>query len=167
MLLEVIGAFTLSFSQQLGRKLADILTSFSQQLGHNFVDKLIQLLPINPNRKLGELDLALLKSLASYFEEMNGKIRHYYRDHHASREEADIIANDYLKTAGIVRSVKTQKDLEKLIKSIETLKKKVSRYQHGSYKYRWSTGLEKEVIVKLNKIVGYPQNLIEKLCGAA
>jgi hypothetical protein len=130
----------------------------------SFVSSTQQKLPPEPIQKnisptqehqgrLDELDLALLRSLASYFEEMNGKIRHYYRDHHASREESDIIANDYLKTADIVRSVKTQQDLEKLLESIENLKKKVSRYQHESYKYRWSTGLEKEVIAKLNKIM--------------
>ncbi|WP_339461267.1 hypothetical protein, partial [Nodularia spumigena] len=99
------------------------------------------------------LDLALARSLASYFEEMDGKIRKYYRDHHASREEADVIASYYLKIAGVLRDVKTPQDVENLIKSIETLKEKVSRYKHESYKYRWSTGLEKAVLVKLRKMI--------------
>ncbi|AVZ30654.1 hypothetical protein [Nodularia spumigena] len=104
-------------------------------------------------QKLDELDLALARSLASYFEEMDGKIRKYYRDHHASREEADVIASYYLKIAGVLRDVKTPQDVENLIKSIETLKEKVSRYKHESYKYRWSTGLEKAVLVKLRKMI--------------
>ncbi|MEA5582371.1 hypothetical protein VB620_13605 [Nodularia harveyana UHCC-0300] len=104
-------------------------------------------------KKLDELDLALARSLASYFEEMDGKIRKYYRDHHASREEADVIASYYLKIASVVRNVKTPQDVEKLIKSIETLKEKVSRYNHDSYKYRWSTSLEKAVLVKLRKMI--------------
>lgn len=104
-------------------------------------------------KKLDELDFALIRSLASYFEEMSGKIRHYRKDHHASEEEADVIASYYLKTAGIVRSVKTEKDLTELIQYIENLKEKVSRYQHESYKYRWSTSLENNVLAKLRKIM--------------
>jgi hypothetical protein len=104
-------------------------------------------------KKLDELDLALVRSLASYFEEMDGKIHKYYRDHHASREEADVIASYYLKTAHVLRDVKTIQDVQHLIKSIETLKEKVSRYKHDGEKYRWSTGLEKEVLVKLRKII--------------
>ncbi|MGH1395083.1 MAG: hypothetical protein ACRAVC_13805 [Trichormus sp.] len=104
-------------------------------------------------QKLDELDLALVKSLASYFEEMSSKIIRYHEDHNASREEADVIASYYLKTATIFRDVKTQQDVEKLIESIEILKKRVNRYQHKSYKYRWSTGLEQNVLVKLRKIV--------------
>ncbi|MFN7714523.1 MAG: hypothetical protein ACK5QS_03455 [Pseudanabaenaceae cyanobacterium] len=103
--------------------------------------------------ELDELDLAFVKSLVSYFEAMPDKIRHYHRDHHASLEEAEVIAGFYLKTASVVRAVQTQNDLEQLLRSVETLKEKVSRYQHESYKYRWSTGLEKEVLVKLRKIV--------------
>lgn len=105
------------------------------------------------HQKLDELDLALVRGLASYFEEMDGKISYYHQDHHASREEADVIANYYLRIADNIRRVKTQQDLEELLKSIENLKEKVRRYQHKNYKYRWSTGLEKEVISKLSRIV--------------
>ncbi|QYX30081.1 hypothetical protein [Sphaerospermopsis torques-reginae] len=104
------------------------------------------------NKKLDELDLALVRSIASYFEEMTGKIRRYHQDHHASKEEADVIANYYLKIAAVIKNIQTQQDVKKLITSIETLKEKVSRYEHESYKYRWSTGLEKEVLVKLRKM---------------
>lgn len=104
------------------------------------------------NKKLDELDLALVRSIASYFEEMTGKIRRYHQDHNASKEEADVIANYYLKIAAVIKNIQTQQDVKKLIKSIETLKEKVSRYEHESYKYRWSTGLEKEVLVKLRKM---------------
>lgn len=104
-------------------------------------------------QKLDELDLALVKSLASHLEEMSGKILRYHEDHNASQEEANVIASYYLKTAAIFRDIKTQEDIKKLIESIEFLKQKVSRYQHKSYKYRWSTGLEEKVLVKLRKIV--------------
>ena len=104
-------------------------------------------------KKLDELDFALVRSLASYFEEMNGKIRHYRKDHNASEEEADVIGSYYLKTAGIVRGVKTEKDLAELIQYIENLKEKVSRYQHKDYRYRWSTSLENKVLAKLRKIM--------------
>ncbi len=106
-----------------------------------------------PVKDLDELDLAFVRGLASYFEEMNGKIRRYHRDHNASQEEADVIARYYLKTAAIIRDVKNQQDLENLIEPIETLKEKVSRYQHKSHKYRWSKGLEDEVLVKLRTII--------------
>lgn len=104
-------------------------------------------------KKLDELDISLLRGLASYFEEMSGKIRRYHEDHNASREEADVIASYYLKTASTLRDVETQQDVGKLLESIENLKKKVSRYQHKGYKYRWSTGLEENVLAKLRKIV--------------
>lgn len=42
--------------------------------------------------ELDELDLAFLGSLASYFEKMPDEIRQYHRDHHASKEEADVIS---------------------------------------------------------------------------
>ncbi len=103
--------------------------------------------------KLDELDLACLTKLASYFEKMPDTIRRYHKDHHASREEAEIIANYYLQTANMIKSVSNEKDLEVLLKAVENLKSKVSRYQHESYKYRWSTSLEKEVLVKLREIV--------------
>jgi hypothetical protein len=109
-------------------------------------------------KELDELDLAFVKSLVSYFEAMPDKIRHYHRDHHASLEEAEVIAGFYLKIASFVRTVKTQNDLEQLLKSVEALKEKVGRYQHESYKYRWSTGLEKEVLVKLIRIVDTLKN---------
>jgi hypothetical protein len=109
-------------------------------------------------KKLDELDFALVRSLASYFEEMNGKIRHYRKDHNASEEEADVIGSYYLKTAGIVRGVKTEKDLSELIEYIENLKEKVSIYQHKDYNYRWSTSLENKVLAKLRKIMDRLKN---------
>ncbi|MFN7661476.1 MAG: hypothetical protein ACK5P3_25760, partial [Dolichospermum sp.] len=63
-----------------------------------------------------------------------------------------------LKTAGIVRGVKTEKDLAELIQYIENLKEKVSIYKHKEYKYRWSTGLENNVLAKLRKIMDRLKN---------
>jgi hypothetical protein len=107
----------------------------------------------NSDGKIDELDLALVQSIASYLEAMNGKILHYYRHHNASREEAEIIASHYLKIAKFFRNARTRQDLEELLKSTTGLKEKVGRYQHKSYKYRWSTSLEREVIVKLTKVL--------------
>lgn len=109
--------------------------------------------PINhTQKKLDELDLALLRSLVSYFDEMADKIRHYHKDHHASQEEAEVIANYYLKTASMVSRITNQQDLKGFLKHLEALKEKIGRYQHDNYKYRWSTGLEK-VMMKLKKIL--------------
>ncbi len=138
-LLEVIGA-------GFFHKLVDILTQSQEKNQRRTLNEPAQ-------KELDELDLAFMRSLASYFEEMPDKIRHYHRDHHASQEEAEVIANYYLKTADIVRGIKTQKDLKELLEFLEALKEKVSRYQHENYKYRWSTGLEKEVLEKLKKIL--------------
>ncbi|WP_409866167.1 hypothetical protein [Microcystis sp.] len=103
--------------------------------------------------ELDELDLAFLGSLASYFEKMPDDIRQYHRDHHASKEEAYVIANYYNKTAKVIRSVRTLEDLNELLKLLENLKKKISRYQHNEDKYRWSTCLDKEVLTKLKKFI--------------
>lgn len=103
--------------------------------------------------ELDELDLAFVRGLAHYFEEMNGKIYRYHQDHHASREEADIIASYYRKATGIIKNVQTQNDLKELLQFLENLKKKVSRYQHNEDKYRWSTSLEKKVLVKLRNFI--------------
>ncbi|MFM2313193.1 MAG: hypothetical protein RLZZ04_2469 [Cyanobacteriota bacterium] len=103
--------------------------------------------------KLDDLDLAFVRGLASYFEYMPDKIRHYRRDHGASEEEAEAIANYYEKTAKVIKCVQTKRDLKELFKHLKNLKSKVERYKHESYKYRWSTGLKKEVIEKLEKIL--------------
>lgn len=120
--------------------------SYNSPPPQNFSHKPVQ-------KNLDELDLALMQGVASYFEDMAGKIRQYHRDHQASKEEAQVIASYYLKTAGIVRGVKTEQDLKELLRYLETLKTKVSRYNHQDYKYRWSTGLEKEILVKLQRIL--------------
>ena len=101
--------------------------------------------PSTPNfinkkqKKLDELDLACVKSLVSYFETMPDKMRHYHQDHQASQGEAEVIAKYYKKTVSMVNSIETKPELANLIKYIETLKDKVSKYQHESFKYRWAT----------------------------
>lgn len=102
---------------------------------------------------LDDLDFALVRGLVSYFEGMPDTIRHYRRDHHASEEEAEVIAGFYKEAAGIIRNVQNRGDVKKLIEYLENLKKKVERYKHESYKYRLSTGLDKEAISKLEKIL--------------
>lgn len=102
---------------------------------------------------LDDLDLSLVRGLASYFEYMPDKIRHYRRDHGASEEEAEAIAKYYEKTVRIIKSVQTKRDVKELFEYLENLKTKVERYKHESYKYRWSTSLNKEVIKKLEKIL--------------
>lgn len=105
------------------------------------------------SENLDDLDLAFVRGLASYFEYMPDKIRNYRRDHGASEEEAEVIANYYEKTAKIIESVQTKRDLKDLFEHLENLKNKVERYKHENSKYRWSTGLKKEVIEKLKKIL--------------
>jgi hypothetical protein len=105
------------------------------------------------SQALDNLDLALIRGLSSYFETMSGKIRHYHKSHKASEEEAEVIANYFLEIGRKLMKVKTQADLKVLLTSLESLKEKVSRYQHESYKYRWSTSLEKDVITKVRKVV--------------
>lgn len=107
----------------------------------------------NTAQKIDELDLALVRGLASYFEEMPDKIRRYHQDHNASREEAEVIANYYEKTANMIRDIQTENDIKYLLQHLRTLKNKVKRYQHKKDKYRWSTGLEYEVIKKLERIL--------------
>jgi hypothetical protein len=102
---------------------------------------------------LDDLDLSLVRGLASYFEYMPDKIRHYRRDHGASEEEAETIANYYEKTVKIIKCVQTKRNVKELFEYLENLKSKVERYKHESYKYRWSTSLNKEVIKKLEKIL--------------
>ncbi|MBD2277301.1 hypothetical protein [Anabaena sp. WA102] len=48
--------------------------------------------------------------------------------------------------------------MAELIEHIENLREKVSIYKHESYKYRWSTGLEKNVLAKLRKIMDTLKN---------
>lgn len=115
-------------------------------------------------RPLGELDLAALLSFVTYFNDMSGKICRHHQDHHASSEEAEIIASYYRKTARRAAQVETEEDLIKFIEHIKQLKQTVSRYQHDSHKYRWSTGLEKvlnklqRIMDALNSSTGFPLN---------
>lgn len=106
----------------------------------------------NTFKLLNELDLALVKSLASYFQDMPDKIIHYHNDHNATREEAEVIARYYSQTADKLIQIKNKNDLRNIIQEIENLKKIVSRYQHESMKYRWSYGLDKKVLDKLKSI---------------
>jgi hypothetical protein len=117
------------------------------------ISKIDNLISIGKTNELDGLDLAYLGGLASYFEKMPDEIRKYHRDHHTSKEEADVIANYYKNTAGIIKSVRTLEDLNELLKFLENLKKKIGRYQHNEDKYRWSTCLDKEVLTKLKKFI--------------
>jgi hypothetical protein len=48
--------------------------------------------------------------------------------------------------------VNTVEDLRGLIKSVEELKNQVSCFKHDGHKYRWSVGLEKNILDKLKQI---------------
>jgi hypothetical protein len=109
--------------------------------------------PKDNKQLLDEFDIAIIKSLASYFEEMPNKIRQYHEDHHASRKEADAIANYYMDLSKVFKDINTKKSLSQLIEHLEALKEKVGRFNHNEYKYRWSTSLENNVLVKLRKMV--------------
>ncbi len=101
---------------------------------------------------LDELDLATLKAMVNYFEEMPAKIRHYHQDHNASPEEAEVIAGYYFKVAEFIKTIQTPQEIDVLIEVVNRLKKKISRYQHKGHKYRWSTGLDKHVLEKLEEL---------------
>lgn len=113
--------------------------------------------PIVPNTiqknspELDELDIALLKSLVAFFNDMAGKIRRYHNDHNASREEAEVIAMYFHRTADQTSRTTNQQALKDLTAHVEALKQKVSRYQHEKHKYRWSTELE-TVLQKLKTV---------------
>jgi hypothetical protein len=83
---------------------------------------------------------------------MAEKVLRYYKDHGASLAEAESIAKCYLRTSDQARNVNNQEDLRGLIKSVEELKQQVSRFKHDGHKYRWSVGLEKNVLDKLKQI---------------
>jgi serine/threonine protein kinase len=102
---------------------------------------------------LDELDQALVKSVAYYFESMIEKILQYHQDHNASKEEAIVIANYYKTIGEQAKQVTTQKDLKKLIEVIEKLIIKISRYQHGDKKYRWDSNLQNHAINRLKPIL--------------
>lgn len=104
-------------------------------------------------QELDKLDLAKIKSLASYFGEMTSQIRRNYQEHNASREEAEIIADYYQQTVAIVRSVRNKNDLEHLIIYVDDLQKKVMQYRHILFQYRLSTSLKNEVLDKLKEIL--------------
>jgi hypothetical protein len=143
-------ALQVELNQRSLSKLVDTLTKTSVETDQKLFKTACE--------DLSELDLAAIKSLVSYFEEMPSKIWQYHRDHNALVEEATIISKRYAEAADILRNVRNQKDLQALLKFLGTLKEEVSRYKHESYKYRWSTSLEKEVLVKLKEIVDYKQN---------
>ena len=103
---------------------------------------------------LDELDLLSVKSAASFFENFPEKIIRYHQDHHATIEEARVIANYYLKMAECLRTVRTLQDVKEVIEKIENLKRKISRYQHDSHKYRWTREIDKNALDRLKSIKG-------------
>jgi hypothetical protein len=118
------------------------------------------------NNNLNEADLAVVKSLKSYFEKMADTVRRYHSDNHASKEEADILANCLLKTSNTIDKTKTNSDLIKLFEYLIALKGKLSQFNHHEHKYRWSVSLENEVLTKLQKISvlqNYQSNKLEQL----
>ncbi len=120
----------------------------------------------NLQENLSEENLAVIKSLKPYFEKMADIVRRYHSDHHAPKEEADIIANLLLKVPNTINNTKTNDDLIKLFEYLIALKGKVSQYNHNKYKYRWSVSLETEVLTKLQKISilqSYQSNKFDQL----
>jgi hypothetical protein len=106
------------------------------------------------NQLLDELDLLSVKSAASFFENFPEKIIRYHQDHHATIEEARVIADYYLKMAECLRTVKTLQDVKDIIDKIENLKRKISRYQHDDHKYRWTKDIDKNALDRLKSIKG-------------
>ena len=107
-------------------------------------------------QQLEELDLALLANVSNYFESMSENIIRHYKDHHASLEEAKIIANKYREISTHIKSIKTQQEIDNMICIVDALKNKISRYRHDSSKYRWDSSLEKSALNKLKMIQAQP-----------
>jgi hypothetical protein len=107
-----------------------------------------------PDDLLDELDLATVRSIATYFEEYAPEtILRYHQDHNATYEEAQVLCKRCKEIAGQLRQVRNKQDLSKSIHKIELLKQQVSRFQHREYQYRWTTHLERDVLAKLNPIL--------------
>jgi len=99
-----------------------------------------------------ELDLAIVKSVANLLETWPPSIRQYYRDHNATREEAEVICKLCLQYADKLRQIKYMSELEKVMDELEDFKNQVDRYQHPSKKYRWSSYFQNQVLDKLRSI---------------
>jgi hypothetical protein len=139
--------------------------NFQSQI-NNFINQSDRTEYQNSNSNLNEEDLAIVKSLKSYFKKMADTVHRYHSDHHASKEEVDIIANCLLKTYNTIDKTKTNSDLIKLFEYLLALKGKLSKYNHNKHKYRWSVSLENEVLTKLQKISvlqNYQSNKLEQL----
>lgn len=103
---------------------------------------------------LDDLDLATVRSIATYFEQYAPDIiLRYHRDHNATYEEAQILCQKCREIANQLRQVRTEENLRESIQQIELLKQKVSRFQHREHKYRWTTHLDRDVLAKLNPIL--------------
>ncbi|MDG2991474.1 50S ribosome-binding GTPase [Candidatus Synechococcus calcipolaris G9] len=102
--------------------------------------------------KIDDKYLAEIHGTASYFYKMSAKIKLYHSDHGATLVDASILESNYINTISSIKSVQSSSDLTNLIKQLEALKIKVSRFNHRKEKYRWSNSLENEVISKLKNI---------------
>ena len=138
------------FNEQLQKNAA------SQSQLNNFInqgDRIASFDSIeNLQQTLSKADLAIIKSLKSDLDKMADTVRRYHADHHASKEEADIIANYLLKASNLIDNIKTHNDLIELFEYLIALKGKISQYNHRKHKYCWSVILENEVMTKLQKI---------------
>jgi hypothetical protein len=140
----------LSEKQALNQQLqkTDVLQS---QLT-NFINQSDRIEEYKLQQNLPDADLAIVKSLKVHFENMADIVRHYHSDHHASKEEADLIGNCLLKASKTIDNTKTNSDLIKLFEYLIALKGKLSQYNHKEHKYRWSVILENGVLCKLQQI---------------
>ena len=144
----------LAEKQALNEQLEKIVVSQSQL--SNFISQSDRTENFNSNNSLqqdlSEADSAIVKSIKSYFKEMVNLVGRYHLDHHAPKEEADIIANHLLRASNTIDNIKTNNDLIKLFEYLIALKGKLSQYNHHNYEYRWSVILENEVLCKLQQI---------------
>jgi hypothetical protein len=71
-----------------------------------------------------ELNLVKLQAIANTLEAWPNKIRHYYRDHKATREEAEVICKICLSFSEKLREVRTLDALKTIMAEIEVFNQK-------------------------------------------
>jgi len=101
------------------------------------------------SKAISDVQIAEIKLLSNYFRQMVGKTLHYYEDHQASPEEAEVLASYYLQVSDYLKKIKNVDELNQAIQNIESLKQILTKYKHESHKYNWDYNLEKHVLQKL------------------
>jgi serine/threonine protein kinase len=116
------------------------------------IEKSAKIRPSNPI-SLTDLDRATINKISDHLNGMTDKIIHYYKDHNASKPEAEVISRYYSELSDYVRTVRDYDSLLAAIQSLENLSLAVSSYRHHSKKYQWSINLQNNAVQPLKLIL--------------